>query len=122
MLEKDATHLGEGLYNEMLTSQIGVGEYPDLRWGLGWGLQGEGESLRFWHWGARSIPQTMNFAVGWPQQQKAIVIFTNHGEGLYLCRDLIHSVFPQEVLPAFDWLLPAKNWRPDGTRPEITLG
>jgi CubicO group peptidase (beta-lactamase class C family) len=116
----DASHLSESVRKEMLMPQIGVGMYSDLKWGLGWGLQQVNDESSFWHWGARSIPQTMNFAVGWPEQEKGIVIFTNHGEGLYLCRDIVRSVFPQDSLPAFEWLLPAKNWRPDGTRPITT--
>lgn len=117
MLIEESSGLRDGLYREMLTPQIDVGMYADLKWGLGWGLQQANNKLSFWHWGARGTPQTMNFAVGWPKQQKGIVIFTNHAEGLYLCRDIIRRVFPQEPVPAFDWLLPAKKWRPDGTRP-----
>lgn len=100
---------------EMLFPQTKVGDIGNLYWGLGWGLQGSsGQS--FWHWGARGIPTTMNFAMGLPAQNTAIVIFTNHREALYLCRDIIQSLFPTTSLSAFAWLLPAKSWRADGRK------
>lgn len=102
---------------EMLTPQAAVGERPHLSWGLGWGLQTPADGHSFWHWGARSLPQTMSFAVGWPSERKAVVIFTNHAEGLYLCRDVLQALFPAKTFPAFDWLLPAKQWRADGSIP-----
>lgn len=110
-------YLSEAMLKEMLRPQIAVGVQPHLHWGLGWGLQ-TSDDQSFWHWGARSIPTAMNFAMGWPARKQGVVIFTNHREGLHLARDIIRSVFPERSLPAFDWLLPAKNWRPDGSRPE----
>lgn len=100
---------------EMFTPQIAVGAQSNLHWGLGWGLQTPPDDLSFWHWGARGIPVTMNVAVGWPLEGKAAVIFTNHAEGLYFCREVMQALFPSKLFPAFDWLLPAKNWRPDGS-------
>jgi CubicO group peptidase (beta-lactamase class C family) len=99
----------------MLTPQATVGGRPGLFWGLGWGLQGTAEEQSFWHWGARGIPRTMSFAVGWPPLGTAVVIFTNHAEGLSLCRDIIKTAYPGVALPAFDWLLPSQYWRPDGS-------
>ncbi len=107
--------LGEAELRRMVTPQSAVGHVPDLYWGLGWGLQGQGSERSFWHWGARGMPRTMNFAVGWPQSHEAAVIFTNHADGLYLCRDILTRRFPHRAFPAFDWLLPAQNWRADGT-------
>jgi CubicO group peptidase (beta-lactamase class C family) len=114
----EAHRLSELWFNEMLRPQIAVGVQPHLHWGLGWGLQHSGQELGFWHWGARSIPTAMNIAMGWPQERQSVVIFTNHAEGLYLARDIICSIFPERALPALDWLLPAKNWRPDGSHPK----
>ncbi len=99
---------------EMHSAQTVVGRYPTLHWGLGWGLQVHAADRSFWHWGGRGIPRTLNFAIGWPEQQQAVILFTNHSDGLYLCRDIIHSLFPARPLPAFDWLLPAQQWRADG--------
>lgn len=116
----DEYHLNEAWLKEMMTPQISVGVQPHLHWGLGWGLQTSDneQDLSFWHWGARSIPTAMNFAVGCPAHKQGVVIFTNHREGLYLARDIVRSLFPDRSLPAFDWLLPAKHWRPDGSRPD----
>jgi CubicO group peptidase (beta-lactamase class C family) len=112
--------LSEAMLNEMLRPQIMVGERKQLHWGLGWGLHTSSIDESFWHWGARSIPTAMNFAVGWPEQRQGMVIFTNHQHGLSLADDIIRNAFLFVSSPvfAFDWLLPAKNWRPDGSRPE----
>jgi len=80
--------------NAMLTPQVQVGQYADLRWGLGWGLQGQAEEMSFWHWGARGQPRTMNMVVGWPKHRQAMIVFTNHADGLSLARDLIQHQFP----------------------------
>jgi hypothetical protein len=36
---------------------------------------------------------------------------------LYLCKDIISAWIGEMTLPAFEWLLPAKEWRPDGKKP-----
>ncbi len=100
----------------MLQPQIAVGDIPNLHWGLGWGLQTSSSGLSFWHWGARGTPQSMSFALGLPEQCRALVIFTNHSKGLVLCRSLIEAWLGESALPAFEWLLPAETWRADGTK------
>lgn len=117
MLNADSRLLGSDMHREMLTPHIPVGVFEQLHWGLGWGLQQVDQERSFWHWGARGIPRTMNVAVGWPDRHEAILIFTNHADGLYLCREIIQATFPGRALPAFDWLLPARDWRADGSRP-----
>lgn len=117
MLNADSRLLGSDMHREMLTPHIPVGVFEQLHWGLGWGLQQADREWSFWHWGARGIPRTMNVAVGWPDRHEAILIFTNHADGLYLCREIIQATFPGRALPAFDWLLPARDWRADGSRP-----
>ncbi len=101
---------------EMICPQVAIQDVPNLHWGLGWGLQTSASNLSFWHWGARSIPKTMNYAIGFPAQRSALVIFTNHANGLYLCRSVVEMWMSMTDLPAFDWLLPAQDWRPDGKR------
>lgn len=103
-----------GAHAEMLQSRVNVGDIENLYWGLGWGLQSTSAGLSCWHWGARSIPKTMNFALAIPAERRAIVVFTNHASGLYLCRDIITEWLGDSSLPAFEWLLPAQSWRPDG--------
>lgn len=94
--------------------RIAVGAIPGLYWGLGWGLQALQSGLSCWHWGARSSPRTMSFALALPAQRRAIVVFTNHANGLSLCHDIIAHWSGEPSLPAFDWLLPAHLWRADG--------
>lgn len=100
----------------MLQPHMAVNDVPNLYWGLGWGLQITPSNRSFWHWGARSIPKTMNFAIGFPDQRDALVIFTNHDNGLPLCRSIVELWTGVTELPSFEWLLPAKDWRPDGKR------
>ncbi len=107
-------YLGSNLFSHMLSPQVSVGNISNLYWGFGWGIQGKYKNLSFWHWGARGIPKTMSFVMGLPEDNTVIVIFTNHQEGLYLCREIILKLLPTTTLPAFDWLLPAKSWRADG--------
>lgn len=100
----------------MLQPQIAIPDVPNLFWGLGWGLQNIASKFSFWHWGARTTPKAMTFAMGIPSEQKAIVIFTNHTNGLSLCRQIVHLWAGKPTTPAFDWLLPAQEWRPDGKK------
>lgn len=102
----------------MFQPQIPVGDVPNLHWGLGWGLQIGSPGLSFWHWGARGVPPNMSFALGYPEQRRAVVIFTNHSRGLYLCQSIIQAWLGESTLPAFEWLLPAEKWRADGTKPK----
>lgn len=108
--------LNQANLKEMLRPQVPIPDVPNLHWGLGWGLQNISSQLSFWHWGARSIPKTMNFVMGIPSEQKAIIIFTNHQSGLYLCNHLIELWAGKTIIPAFEWLLPAHEWRPDGKK------
>lgn len=117
----EQSQLGETWLNEMLTPQIRVGEIDNLFWGLGWGLQSSRDVLSFWHWGTRSASHSRHFALGIPSEKRAIVIFTNHPNGLYTCQDVVEAYMGLEALPAFDWLLPVDEWRPDG-RNNATAG
>ncbi len=100
--------------SDMLQPQVAVGDVPNLWWGLGWGIQQVAARRTFWHWGARGTPRTMCFALGIPSERRSLVIFTNHADGLLLCRAISELWIGSSSLPAFDWLLPAHEWRPDG--------
>lgn len=104
----------EEIVREMLQPQITIEDIANLYWGLGWGLQIAASTTSFWHWGARSTPQSMCFAMGLPTEQRAIVVFTNHSDGLTLCKQIVELWADGSPIPAFDWLLPARDWRPDG--------
>jgi hypothetical protein len=109
-----------GQHDHMMQSRVGVGNVTGLYWGLGWGLQMTLTGLSCWHWGARSIPKTMNFALALPAERRAVIVFTNHANGLYLCREIVTHWLGESLLPAFKWLLPARSWQPDGKAHELT--
>ena len=111
-------HLRGQWQRTMLAPQVRVADRDSLWWGLGWGLQVTADGpASFWHWGARGIPRVMSFAVGWPAQRRGAVVMTSHPDGLVLCREVLREAFPDNPLPAFDWLLPLQHWRADGLRP-----
>lgn len=104
----------------MVQPAVQVGDYPSLSWGLGWGLQQMGnDDTSFWHWGVRGDVPTQSYVVGWRSTAQAMVIITNHLQGLELCRDITQLVYDrQSPLSAFEWLLPPQHWRADGTIPD----
>ena len=112
---RDEFHLAPATLSAMLAPQIRLGSQPNLSWGLGWGLQHlHGEVNSFWHWGSRG-KLTRNIVIGLPAAQSAVVIFTNHVDGLTICEEIAQvSLEYREPFPAFGWLLPAENWRADG--------
>ena len=115
MLDPDhdhAGHLNATSVAAMLTAQVGVGNRPNLRWGLGWGLQETAQGSAFWHWGGPQNGYT-SYTATLITQRKGIVILTNSETGLRLCEAIAHLVFrcPQ---PAFEWLLPEADWQPTG--------
>lgn len=113
--EDDDFHLSPAMIDEMLRPQVHVGDQRELSWGLGWGLQHEGDQeVSFWHWGARR-KQTRNFVIGNRTHQNGLVIFTTHAEGLAICSEIMQTVLARtDPIPAFRWLLPAEKWRADG--------
>lgn len=92
---------------EMLRPQVEVHEAwgggppdPGSAWGLGWGIQPT-ELASFWHWGWND--GFMSFAVGWPEQTRGVVAFTNGMNGLWVCKDVV-TWFSGAVHPSFRWL------------------
>jgi CubicO group peptidase (beta-lactamase class C family) len=91
---------------EWLTPQIEVHEAwgggppePGSTWGLGWGLQSSDGS--FWHWGWNN--GFLSFAVGWPEQGRGVVVFTNGDNGLWICKAVVRR-FSDSDHPSFKWL------------------
>jgi CubicO group peptidase (beta-lactamase class C family) len=113
----DEFHITKTSRNDMLQPHIQVGDWDDLSWGLGWGLEQMEDGIRsFWHWGQRQA-QTRNFAFGLPEQKLGIVILTNYVDGLNICEPIIQKITSQQrAYSAFRWLLPAKQWRGDGRK------
>ena len=84
----------------MLISNIVVAN--PITWGLGWGLYEDANEASFWHWGDNTWFTC--FAVGWPEQQRGVVLMTNSVLGLQACRDILAAAFGEDY-PAFPWLM-----------------
>lgn len=72
-----------------------------ISWGSGWGLQHTRIGDSFWHWGDNLGVKC--FIVGFKNQNKAIIIFTNSSNGLPVISEIIRK-YLDISLPAFDWL------------------
>jgi CubicO group peptidase (beta-lactamase class C family) len=79
----------QSVYRMMLTPQIDL--QADLEWGLGWGLQTCQNEKAFWHWG-NNADKYHSFAIGYPEHGLGLVVMTNSGNGLHLCRELVPAV------------------------------
>jgi CubicO group peptidase (beta-lactamase class C family) len=89
----------ETIYRTMLTPQVDVQE--GVSWGLGWGLQTCGDEEAFWHWG-NNADKYHSFAIGYPKHGLGLVVMTNSGNGLTLCRELVPEILGG-CHPAFDY-------------------
>ncbi len=78
-------HLSEALKNEMVKPQISID--ASVSWGLGWGIIHSAGDPFFWQHGkSRGI---QSFAVGCKELGIGIVIMTNSGNGLKICREIV---------------------------------
>lgn len=98
--QQDKQHLSAAMLAEMLKPQVKV--TPAISWGLGWGLAQTADGDSFWHWGNASTLQ--HFAVGYRRQAVGLVVLTNSGNGLKLCRELTPRALGGEY-PGFALLL-----------------
>lgn len=93
--------------NEMFQFHVKVQEgsvdrlSDSIAWGLGWGLQHTRNGDSFWHWGDNQGVKC--FIVGFRNQNRAIIIFTNSSNGLPVIAEIIQK-YLNIPLPAFDWL------------------
>ena len=74
---------------------------PSLAWGLGWGLEQEGEAWSLWHWGDNGT--TKAYIAVSPRRGIGVVIFANSENGLLLAPPIVADVMGGESL-AFAWL------------------
>ena len=74
---------------------------PSLAWGLGWGLEQEGEGWSLWHWGDNGT--TKAYVVASPQRRIGVVLFANSENGLLLAPPIAADVMGGES-PALAWL------------------
>jgi CubicO group peptidase (beta-lactamase class C family) len=74
---------------------------PSLAWGLGWGLEQEGEAWSLWHWGDNGT--TKAYVAASPTRGTGVVFFANSENGLLLAPSIVASVMGGES-PALAWL------------------
>ena len=73
----------------------------DVFWGLGWGLQRDGNHESFWHWGDNH--DFTSFAVASPQLRTGVVLMANSPNGRLIWRAATRCAVGGEH-PALDWL------------------
>ncbi len=96
---RSGLNLKQGTLDHMLTPQSTVAE--NISWGLGWGIQESKSGNTYWHWGSNG--NRYNSFVVWDRKKKdAVVIMTNSGNGLNLCKELVPHLM-KGPHPAFDW-------------------
>src|SRR5215813_461328 len=99
--KKDAWHLSESSLNEMLKPQSRVD--GAVSWGLGWGLQHTRSGDAFWHWG-NWAGLYQHFAMALRDERKGVVIMTNSGNGLKLCKQLAPVAIGVDIKPLSGFL------------------
>jgi CubicO group peptidase (beta-lactamase class C family) len=72
-----------------------------LAWGLGIGLEQEGQAWSLWHWGDNGT--TKAYVAASPQRRIGIVLFANAENGLSLAPPIVAEVMG-DASPAFAWL------------------
>ena len=109
---------GTGLKPEtrklMLTPQVQVREggagtvnrpqakpFPEVFWGLGWGLQTTREGVSFFHWGDNGDNKA--YVVAFNKEKLGVVVFANSTYGLSIARELVAEAVGGEQ-PALAWL------------------
>jgi CubicO group peptidase (beta-lactamase class C family) len=74
--------------------------FPEIQWGLGWGLQITADAPSFFHWGNNGDAKA--YVAGRVKDRSAVVLFANGVHGL--------SIVPELLGEAFDWPQPAVRW------------
>lgn len=68
--------------------QIKTGtEWPDIAWGIGWGLEMHGTDTTIWHWGDGG--NSKDYIVADLAHNNAVVLFSNSQNGLFFVRELL---------------------------------
>lgn len=84
---QDDSHLSEASVAEMIEPQVGV--IDSIHWGLGWGIQRAAEGDYFFHWANQNSFQ--HFAIASKTRGLGVVVTTNGGNGLKVCRSIVAS-------------------------------
>lgn len=82
--------LNEEWLTRMLSPQTQIDEF--LSWGLGWGLEKRPRGNAFWQWGDNG--EFKAFAIGSREERLALIVLTNNGLGLRVCRKVVEHVLP----------------------------
>jgi len=72
-----------------------------ISWGLGWGLQTDGDSTQFWHWGEGINYRT--FIIGDRSTRSAVIVFTNARNGRKIWERIVTEATGADQ-PLFLWL------------------
>jgi len=70
---------------EMLTPQVKAAE--NISWSIGFGIEHTENGDAFWQWGDFGIFQ--NYVIAFKKQKIGLVYFTNSGNGLSICQEII---------------------------------
>ncbi len=96
----DKTYLKPDSIQQMLTPRVVAA--PNVQWGLGVGLETPDPApLNFFQWGNNNDSNT-SFVNGCPATGNGVVIMTNSGTGLRVCRELIPLPVPGDH-PVLSW-------------------
>jgi CubicO group peptidase (beta-lactamase class C family) len=80
--------LKRATWEEMLKPQIPVSaKFPELYWGLGWGLEKTEQGESFWHWGDSG--QSRNYISANLSSKNAVILFTNSENGLSFVKEIL---------------------------------
>ena len=115
--------LGEEAHRSMLEPSAAVEgrgpeeTLPHLRWSLGVGLQLHGDQTSLWHWGDNGVFRC--FFLAQPEEQTALVYFTNSISGLAIVEDLLALFFDEEPWAA-RWV-DYERWDDEGRQARIEL-
>ncbi len=75
-------------WDEMLKPQIPVSpKFPELYWGLGWGLEKTEQGESIWHWGDSG--QSRNYISANLSSKNAVILFTNSENGLSFVQEIL---------------------------------
>lgn len=109
------TGLKKGTLEQMLKPQVQVDEAcvnclnrepanlsRTISWGLGWGLEQTEKGQAFWQWGDNNS-EFHNFVMAYPGEKKALVVFTNSGNGHSIIPEIVSQVLGDDH-PVFSWV------------------
>ncbi len=88
--------LSPRLRQEMFEWLVDMNDEGSIGWGIGFGLQKDGDSVSFWQWGDYSIFRSL--VVASIEDGKGIVYLTNSFNGLSICDALTRAVIEKSAL------------------------